>query len=29
MNDKIKVHVVKYPTRENLVMRYLDPLTGK
>ncbi len=29
MNDTIKVHVVKYPDRDNLVMRYLDPLTNK
>ena len=28
MND-IRVYVVKYPDRKNLVMRYLDPLTGK
>ena len=28
MND-IKVHVVKYPDRDNLVMRYVDQLTGK
>jgi integrase len=29
LNDQIKVRVIKYPTRENLVMRYVDPLTGK
>ena len=29
MQDTIKVHVVKYKTRPNLVMRYIDPLTGK
>src|SRR3954451_16420145 len=29
MNNEIKVHVVKYPDRENLVMRYRDPFTGK
>lgn len=29
MHDEIKVHVVKYPDRKNLVMRYLDPMTGK
>lgn len=29
MSDQIKVHVVKYKTRPNLVMRYVDPLTGK
>jgi integrase len=27
--DQIKVIVVKYPDRKNLVMRYLDPVTGK
>lgn len=27
--DEIKVHVVKYPDRDNYVMRYLDPLTNK
>lgn len=27
--DSITVHVVKYPDRKNLVMRYLCPLTGK
>jgi integrase len=26
---EIRVHVVKYPGRKNLVMRYLDPVTGK
>ena len=29
MIDEIKVHVVKYPDRANLVMRYRDPFTGK
>jgi len=29
MSEEIKVHVVKYPDRANLVLRYLDPLTGK
>jgi integrase len=29
MNDEIKVHVVKYPDRNNLVMRYFDPSSGK
>ena len=29
MSDEIKVHVVKYPDRENLVMRYRDPFNGK
>lgn len=29
MHDTIKVHVVKYGNRPNLVMRYIDPLTGK
>jgi integrase len=29
MQDTIKVHVVKYPDRDNLVLRYLDPLTNK
>lgn len=29
MNDEIKVHVCKYPDRENLVMRYKDPITGR
>ena len=29
MTDEIKVHVVKYPDRTNLVLRYLCPLTGK
>lgn len=27
--EDIKVHVVKYKTRPNLVMRYVDPLTGR
>ena len=29
MSDEIKVHVVKYPDRDNLVMRYVDPFTGR
>lgn len=29
MDDEIRVHVVKYPDRPNLVMRYRDPYTGK
>lgn len=29
MSDQIKVHVVKYGNRPNLVMRYVDPLTGR
>lgn len=29
MSDEIKVHVVKYPDRANLVMRYVDPFTGR
>lgn len=29
MLDSIKVHVIKYPGRKNLVMRYKCPLTGK
>lgn len=29
MSEEIKVHVVKYPDRENLVMRYRDPFIGK
>lgn len=29
MSEEIKVHVVKYPDRENLVMRYVDPFTGR
>ncbi|MFO0790047.1 MAG: tyrosine-type recombinase/integrase [Pirellulales bacterium] len=29
MSDEIKVHVVKYPDRKNLVMRYVDPYTGR
>jgi integrase len=29
MSEEIKVHVVKYPDRKNLVMRYLDPFTNK
>jgi len=28
-NDEIKVTVCKYPDRENLVLRYVDPTTGK
>ena len=27
--DEISVVVVKYPDRKNLVMRYVDPVTGK
>ena len=27
--NEITVHVVKYPKRPNLVMRYVDPMTGK
>ncbi len=29
MSDEIKVHVVKYPDRANLVMRYKDPYNGR
>ncbi len=29
MSDEIKVHVCKYPDRENYVMRYVDPFTRK
>ena len=29
MKEGIKVYVVKYPDRANLVMRYLDPMTSK
>jgi integrase len=29
MSDEIKVHVIKYPDRANLVMRYIDPFTGR
>lgn len=29
MDDRIKVHVCKYPDRANLVLLYKDPLTGK
>jgi len=29
MNEEIRVHVVKYQARSNLVMRYVDPVTGK
>jgi integrase len=29
MQDTIKVHVVKYPDRDNLVMRYRDPMSGR
>jgi integrase len=29
MRDTIKVHVVKYPDRDNLVLRWKDPITGK
>lgn len=27
--EDIKVHVTKYPDRDNYVMRYADPITGK
>ena len=27
--NEITVHVVTYPDRDNLVMRYVDPMTGK
>jgi hypothetical protein len=29
MSDEIKVTVCKYPDRENLVLRYIDPVSGK
>lgn len=29
MSEEIKVRVVKYPDRENLVLRYRDPYTGR
>ena len=29
MTDEIKVTVCRYPDRANLVLRYIDPLTGK
>ncbi|MBA3480324.1 MAG: phage integrase N-terminal SAM-like domain-containing protein, partial [Pirellulales bacterium] len=29
MHETIKVHVVKYPDRANLVMRYVDPDSGR
>lgn len=29
MSDEIKVTVCKYPDRKNLVLRYVDPITGK
>ena len=29
MHEEIKVYVVEYPDRKNLVMRYRDPVTGK
>ncbi|MDC0936713.1 tyrosine-type recombinase/integrase [Pirellulales bacterium] len=29
MHETIKVHIVKYKGRKNLMMRYLDPFTGK
>ncbi|HCK40547.1 MAG TPA: hypothetical protein DHW22_02830, partial [Planctomycetaceae bacterium] len=29
MHEEIKVHVVEFKDRKNLVMRYLDPLTNK
>ena len=29
MSEEIKVNVVKYPDRTNLVMRYTDPMSGR
>ena len=29
MSDQIKVHVVKFADRANLMMRYTDPISGK
>ena len=29
MINEVRVHVVKYPDRDNLVMRYRDPFSGK
>jgi integrase len=29
MSDEIKVTVIKYPDRENLVLAYIDPVSGK
>lgn len=29
MSEEIRVHVVKYPDRDNLVMRYRDPFSGR
>ena len=29
MNEEIKVHIVKRKGRKNLVLRYVDPVTGK
>jgi len=29
MSDEIKVTVVKFPDRDNLMLRYIDPMTGK
>jgi integrase len=29
MSDEIKVTVCRYPDRDNLVLRYIDPVTGK
>ena len=29
MRESIRVHVVRYPDRQNLMMRYVDPFTGK
>lgn len=29
MEDDIKVHVIEYPDRRSLVLRYKDPMTGK
>ena len=29
MSEEIKVSVIRYPDRDNLVLRYVDPVTGK
>ncbi len=29
MSDEIKVTVIKYPDRTNLVLCYVDPVSGK
>ena len=29
MTDEVKVHVVNYPDRDNLMLRYTDPHTGR